>query len=87
MRDPAIPDLGAIEPGTHIFILKIWREDAGSGEQPVVWRGHISHVASGQRRYITGLLQMILFIVPYIQALNVRLPLFWRLCQRFKRYQ
>ena len=43
------PDL--YELNTHSFVLRIWREDdqpaAGIGK----WRGHITHVQSGKRRY------------------------------------
>ena len=73
MADSAGDNVGEIEPCTHAFVVKIWREDGRS-----VWRGHVTHVASGQRHYITGLGQLERFIARYLEAMQVRLPLRWR---------
>jgi hypothetical protein len=35
--------------GSHLFILRIWQEDLGSGKTD--WRGKIQHVNSGEARY------------------------------------
>jgi hypothetical protein len=85
MDDPAIHDVGEIEPGTHAFVVKVWREEGGRPARGAAWRGHITHVASGQRRYVTSMYQLDTFIVLYLRALNVRLPLLWRICQWLNR--
>jgi hypothetical protein len=85
MGGSAIDDAGEIELGTHAFVVKIWRENDGAGPHGAVWRGQITHVASGRRGYVASLRQLILFIVPYLWALNVRMSLFWRLYQWLKR--
>ncbi|MDZ4720588.1 MAG: hypothetical protein SH847_19210 [Roseiflexaceae bacterium] len=85
MGDPAIQVIGEIEPNTHTFVVKIWREETTSSADYVAWRGHITHVASGQRRYVTSLGELHLFIGLYLRELNVQLPLFWRIYQWFNR--
>jgi hypothetical protein len=42
-------------------------------------------VASGQRRYVTRLSQLDLFIALYLRALGVRLPLILRIRQWLSR--
>jgi hypothetical protein len=81
MDDPAIDDAGEIEPGTHAFVVKVWREEGAQSSRGTAWRGHITHVASGRRRYVTSLGELDLFIAQYLVALEIRLPLFWRICQ------
>lgn len=81
MRDPGSGAFDEIEPGTHAFVVKVWREEGGHARRRAAWRGHITHVASGQRRYVTSLGELGEFIGLYLQALHVRLPLVWRICQ------
>lgn len=35
--------------GSHLFILRIWQEDLGSGQMD--WRSRVQHVNSGEVRY------------------------------------
>jgi hypothetical protein len=81
MRDPAPNDAGAVEPNTHAFVIKVWREDGDLAVDSAAWRGHITHVASGQRRYVTSLRELDSFIGGYLQELYIRLPLVWRMYQ------
>jgi len=37
------------EPKTHLFILRLWLEDLGSGQTD--WRGKVQYVNSGEVRY------------------------------------
>jgi len=34
---------------SHLFTLRMWREDLGSGQTG--WRGRVQHVNSGEARY------------------------------------
>ena len=70
-----------IEPDTHSFVVKIWVDDRDEKTGRVIWRGHITHVASRRRQYFDGLSGLIVFLLPYLKALNIRLPLFWRVYQ------
>ncbi len=36
-------------PSSHLFTLRLWREDLGGGQTD--WRGKIQHVRSGEARY------------------------------------
>ena len=75
-----IVDLG--DPNTHSFIVKIWIDRTPGAEQAAAWRGHITHVPSGQRRYLKELGEIERFILPYLQVLGIEMgPL-----QRAKRW-
>lgn len=55
------------------FIIKIWLEETGEEANEAVWRGHITHVPSGERRYLKDLDDIRVFIVPYLEAMGVKL--------------
>lgn len=64
---------------SHSFIVKIWLEEsAGAAEEPV-WRGRITHVPGGERRYVRDLAGITAFIGQYLQSMGVTLPLRRRL--------
>lgn len=69
-----------IEPGTHSFVVKIWLEETPDETKYPIWRGHITHVASGQRRYVNSLGGITGFIAPYLVGWYVKLPLCERIC-------
>lgn len=43
------------EKNTHTFIVKIWLEELIGKYRLPRWRGHITHVPSGERRYFDNL--------------------------------
>jgi len=54
------------EPETHSFIIKFWlEEEADDGRR--LWRGHITHVPDGNRRYLRRLKDILDFISPYLE--------------------
>ena len=55
------------------FIVKVWLEEAAGETGPAVWRGSITHVSSGKRRYLKDLDEIRAFIVPYLEAMGVKL--------------
>jgi hypothetical protein len=57
---------------THSFIVKIWLEETVEEAGRAVWRGHITHVPSRERRYIQALEDIPAFIVPYLQRMGVK---------------
>lgn len=67
------------EFNTHSFVVKIWREEPADDHQDGQWRGHITHVPSGERRYLKGLNGIAAFIMPYLASMGVRMGAFWRL--------
>jgi hypothetical protein len=85
MGAPAATAGDDLEPNAHAFVIKVWREEPVGGGQRGSWRGYVTHVASGRRRYITRLSQVDRFIVGYLASLHVRLSLRWRLYLWLKR--
>lgn len=52
------------ESEPHSFIIKLWlgRQSNESGSVPQCWRGHITHVPGGERRYLNRLEEILEFI-------------------------
>ena len=62
--NPKIMDL--LESTAHSFIVKVWLEESeGKSSQPT-WHGYITHVPSGERRYVKTLAEIPDFIKQYI---------------------
>jgi hypothetical protein len=68
-----------IEPYTLSFVVKIWLEETPTETNHPTWRGHITHVATGQRCYFDTLGGILAFIAPYLAELQVKLPVWQRL--------
>jgi hypothetical protein len=54
------------EPEAHSFVIKLWIEEPREGGGVAVWRGHVTHVPSGERRYLKELADILDFIDPYL---------------------
>jgi hypothetical protein len=54
------------EPSTQSFVVKLWAEEIGKDYQWIRWRGHITHVGEGNRRYLDDLTEIMNFIKPYL---------------------
>lgn len=67
------------EPQTHSFILKIWLEETEEESGAAMWRGRITHVPSGERRYVKELTEIELFLLPYLESMKVRLGTRWKI--------
>jgi hypothetical protein len=67
-----------VERTTHSFVMKIWREERGRTAGRTIWRGYITHVPDGERRYVKHLSEIVAFIVPYLEQLGVRIGVPWR---------
>ena len=65
-------NLVAPESRTHSFLLRLWREASAAEAGRDIWRGHITHVASGASRYFTDLDQVVVFITPYVDGRHNR---------------
>ena len=60
------------ETNTHPFIVKVWLEEVTTDNARVTWRGHITHVPSGKRRYLKNLDDIQAFIVPYLVPMGIK---------------
>lgn len=70
------------EATTHSFVLKIWLEEAASNAGPLRWRGHITHVSDGKRRYLQNLIDLDTFILSYLQHMGIPISWPWRITLR-----
>ena len=60
-------DIDELDSFSHSFIIKIWLEETAQESGKVRWRGHITHVISGKRRYFQSLSDIDDFINPYLE--------------------
>ena len=74
-----------LEPDAQSFIVKVWVEDSTETGGQGVWRGHITHVPSHERRYLKNLGEIEDFIAPHLEAMGVKLSIRWRVRRWFKR--
>lgn len=61
------------EFNTDTFVVKIWLEETTEEAGRATWRGHITHVPSGERRYFEELCDVIVFMIPYLERMEVKL--------------
>ena len=61
------------EEQIHSFVIRFWLEAIDEQSEQGLWRGHITHVASGERRYLKDAGSISAFIAPYLKELG-RLP-------------
>jgi hypothetical protein len=47
--------------------VKIWLEEEATEAAPPLWRGHVTHVATGARRYIQSLGELVAILDPYLK--------------------
>jgi hypothetical protein len=80
---PDVESSPPLEATTHSFVIRLWLEHGAGGH--ALWRGHITHVPSGARRYIQDLDGISAFIAPYLEALGTRLSLLWRIRRARRR--
>jgi hypothetical protein len=62
------------EANAHSFVVKIWLEETAMEAGRAIWRGHITHVPSGERLYIKELDEVTQFILPYLKGLGADTP-------------
>ena len=72
----------AHEDETNSFIVKIWLEETGMETGKVGWRGHITHVSSGERHYVKDLDEISAFIRQYLQRFGLEMSIWMRIRQR-----
>ena len=51
------------ETSTHVFVIRLWTEEVDE-EGRATWRGHITHVLTGKRRYLDTMEGISAFIEP-----------------------
>jgi hypothetical protein len=56
-----------LEQNTHAFFIRLWLEEPSSVRRSAVWRGHISHVITRERRHVQSMQDIVGFIDSYLQ--------------------
>jgi hypothetical protein len=74
-----------LEPYTHSFIVKVWLEETVEEAGRAKWRGYITHVPSGERRYVRDMDEITAFIAPYLEGMGVKLANRWRVRDWLRR--
>ena len=64
---------------SQVFLLRIWGEARELPEAAPTWRGTIEHLPTRTRAYFQDLAGIILFILPYLEEMGVRVSWPWRL--------
>ncbi len=70
------------EAHTQSFVVRIWLEETAAETGRATWRGHITHVPSGKRRYVRSLDDIADFIMLYLEQMGVQ-PTNWRRVRRW----
>src|SRR5947207_65926 len=78
-------NMDELEPISQSFIIKVWVEEHSNAGSPGRWRGHITDVSSGERRYLKDLDEILDFIAPRLEDIGVKLGIGWRVKHWFKR--
>jgi hypothetical protein len=52
------------------FIVKLWLEEITEETGQMIWRGHITHVPSGDRRYLKTVDEIPGLIAPYLSEIG-----------------
>ena len=63
------------ESDVHSFIVKVWVEKAARKFRRARWHGYITHVPSGERRYLKDLDGIKDFVLPYLRGMGTDDPL------------
>ncbi len=67
------------EEQTHSFVIKFRLEESVKQSRQFIWRGHITHVASGEFRYLQGLSSIAKFIELYLGNWKIGSGEYWRI--------
>lgn len=77
--------MDTLESTTQSFIVKVWVEENAKEANLGVWHGHITHVPSGERRYLKNLDEIREFIAPHLEEMGVKPGTRWKMRRWLKR--
>lgn len=78
-----------LENSNQSFIIKIWIEETAEEAGDVIWRGHITHVSSGERHYFDAPDDILIFMTPYLRRYGIKFEAghsFQHLWKRWKMF-
>jgi hypothetical protein len=87
LQSSADCDATGTEPRAHAFVIRLWLEEATAAGRSF-WRGHITHVSSGHKRYVLRLEDVLTFIAVYLPDADfgTRRGLLYRVWLGLKRH-
>jgi hypothetical protein len=59
------------ESQAQSFVLRIWVEQTAEEAGRVLWRGHITHVKSGERCYVTSVEEIVAFLARHLASMGI----------------
>ncbi len=62
------------------FVVTIWLEETAEEAGTATWRGHVTHVPSGERRYLKRLEDIVEFVRPYLARMGIKPAPPWAEC-------
>lgn len=68
---PASSDNDLPEVNLQSFVVKIWVEETGDSDNTAPWRGSITHVGSGERRYVKSLDEITRYFKVYLRGIGI----------------
>jgi hypothetical protein len=71
----------------HSFIIKVWIEETAEEAGRATWRGHVTHVPGGERRYIDNMDDIIAFVSHYLEGMGVKFGLRVRMSRWLKPWK
>jgi ribosomal protein S19E (S16A) len=73
------------ESDVQSFIVKLWFEGTAEVDRRRLSHGYVTHVSSGERRYVQGLDDVTEFIVEHLEKAGVEVGKRWRMTLWSKR--
>ena len=64
--------MNAARSEVQAFSVKVWLEETVEEVGQATWRGHITHVSSGERQHLKDLREIAEFIGPYLKGMDAR---------------
>ncbi len=52
---------------THAFVIKVWLEGHAAESGAAIWRGHITHAYTNERRYMQSTDELVTFVNRFIR--------------------
>lgn len=79
--------MGVQRSSIHSFIVKIWLEEATEKSHRGTWRGHITHVPSGERSHLKDLDEITTFIGTFLHGMGIQPGKYWRVKRWLNRFK
>lgn len=61
------------------FMIRFWLEDTAQNNKATPWHGQITHVSSGESRYIKDLHGLLDYAVHFLKSMGARIGWDWRI--------